>query len=54
MCIYRYIINAIKLIFDFPAHRKKYDEGCLAIKLIKNDNLLVTSGADGIIRIFQL
>ena len=43
-----------KLIFDFPAHRKKYDEGCLAIKLIKNDNLLVTSGADGIIRIFQL
>ena len=43
-----------KLIFDFPAHRKKYDEGCLAKKLIKNDNLLVTSGADEIIRIFQL
>ena len=43
-----------KLIFDIPAHRKKYDEGCLSLNLIKNENLIVTSGADGIIKIFKI
>ena len=43
-----------KLIFDIPAHRKKYDEGCLSLNLIKSENLMVTSGADGIIKIFKI
>ena len=43
-----------KLIFDIPAHRKKYDEGCLSINTIKSDNLMITSGADGIIKIFKI
>ena len=43
-----------KLIFGILAYQKKYDEGCLSIKLIKNNHLLFTSGADGIIRIFKL
>jgi striatin 1/3/4 len=43
-----------KLIFDIPAHRKKYDEGCLSINVIKNESLMITSGADGIIKIFKI
>ena len=43
-----------KLIFDIPAHRKKYDEGCLSLNLIKSENLMVTSGSDGIIKIFKI
>ena len=44
-----------KLIFDVPAHRKKFDEGCLSIKtlLYRGENYFVTSGADGTIKIFS-
>ena len=43
-----------KLIFDIPAHRKKYDEGCLSLNVLRNENLMITSGADGIIKIFKI
>jgi striatin 1/3/4 len=44
-----------KLIFDIPAHRKKYDEGCFAIKTfqLRGENYFVTCGADGCIKIFS-
>ena len=44
-----------KLIFDIPAHRKKYDEGCFALKTLqyRGENYFVTCGADGCIKIFS-
>ena len=44
-----------KLIFDIPAHRKKYDEGCFAIKTfqLRGENYFATCGADGCIKIFS-
>jgi len=44
-----------KLVFDIPAHRKKYDEGCFAIKTfqLRGENYFVTCGADGCIKIFS-
>jgi striatin 1/3/4 len=44
-----------KLIFDIPAHRKKYDEGCFSIKTLnyRGENYFVTCGADGRIKIFS-
>ena len=44
-----------KLIFDILAHRKKYDEGCFAIKTfqLRGENYFVTCGADGCIKIFS-
>ena len=44
-----------KLIFDIPAHRKKYDEGCYSIKALqyRGVNYFVTCGADGCIKIFS-
>ena len=44
-----------KLIFDIPAHRKKYDEGCFSLKTLqyRGDNYFVTCGADGCIKIFS-
>ena len=44
-----------KLIFDVPAHRKKFDEGCLSLKTLqyRGENYFVTSGADGTIKIFS-
>jgi WD40 repeat protein len=43
-----------KLLFDIPAHRKKYDEGCLSINTVPNEKLIITSGADGLIKVFKL
>ena len=44
-----------KLIFDIPAHRKKYDEGCFELKTLqyRGENYFVTCGADGCIKIFS-
>ena len=44
-----------KLIFDFPAHRKKYDEGCFGIKTMvyRGENYFVTCGADACVKIFS-
>ena len=44
-----------KLIFDIPAHRKKYDEGCFSLKTLqyRGENYFVTCGADGCIKIFS-
>jgi striatin 1/3/4 len=44
-----------KLIFDIPAHRKKYDEGCFTIKTLqyRGENYFITCGADGCIKIFS-
>ena len=44
-----------KLIFDIPVHRKKYDEGCFAIKTfqLRGENYFATCGADGCIKIFS-
>jgi WD40 repeat protein len=47
-------IRIFKLLFDIPAHRKKYDEGLLSIKTFPNEKLVITSGADGLIKAFQL
>jgi len=46
-------IRIFKLLFDIPAHRKKYDDGCLSILSVKENNLIITSGADGLIKIFK-
>ena len=44
-----------KLIFDIPAHRKKYDEGCFCLKTLnyRGENYFITCGADGRIKIFS-
>ena len=44
-----------KLIFDIPAHRKKYDEGCFSIKTLvyKGENYFATCGADACVKIFS-
>ena len=44
-----------KLIFDIPAHRKKFDEGCFCIKTLcyKGENYFVTCGADACVKIFS-
>ena len=44
-----------KLIFDIPAHRKKYDEGCFSLVTFKHrgENYFVSCGADGCIKIFS-
>ena len=44
-----------KLIFDIPAHRKKYDEGCFGIKTMvyRGENYFVTCGADACVKIFS-
>ena len=44
-----------KFIFDIPAHRKKYDEGCFAIKTLvyRGENYFVTCGADACVKIFS-
>ena len=44
-----------KLIFDIPAHRKKYDEGCFGIKTLvyRGENYFVTCGADACVKIFS-
>jgi striatin 1/3/4 len=47
-------LRMFKLLYDIPAHRKKYDEGLLSIKIIKESKLVLTSGADGIIKAFNL
>jgi len=44
-----------KLIFDIPAHRKKFDEGCFGIKTLvyRGENYFVTCGADACVKIFS-
>ena len=44
-----------KLIFDIPAHRQKYDEGCFELKTLqyRGENYFVTCGADACIKIFS-
>ena len=44
-----------KIIFDIPAHRKKFDEGCFAIKSLvyRGENYFVTCGADACVKIFS-
>jgi striatin 1/3/4 len=46
-------MRIFKLLFDIPAHRKKYDEGCLSIKCYPNQKLVITCGADSLIKAFQ-
>jgi len=46
-------IRKFKLLYEIPAHRKKNDEGCLAIIADTEKKHLVTSGADSLIKIFQ-
>ena len=46
-------MRIFKLLFDIPAHRKKYDEGCLSIKCYPNEKFVITCGADGLIKAFQ-
>ena len=46
-------IRIFKLLFDIPAHRKKFDEGLLSIKTFPNERLVLTCGADGLIKAFQ-
>ncbi len=46
-------LRIFKLIFDIPAHRKKFDEGCLSIKSYPNEKIVLTAGADGLVKGFQ-
>ena len=46
-------IRNYKLLYDVPAHRKKNDEGCLCIIPDSNYKVLLTSGADGLVKIFK-
>lgn len=42
-----------KLLYDIPAHRRKYDEGVLSINTYPNDKIIITTGADGLIKYFS-
>jgi WD40 repeat protein len=46
-------IRKYKLLFDVPAHRKKNDEGCLSIIPNSTYQVIITSGADGLVKIFK-
>ncbi len=46
-------IRIFKLLYDIPAHRKKYDEGLLSINTYQNEKLVITTGSDGLIKVFQ-
>ena len=46
-------LRKFKLLYDVPAHRKKNDEGCFSILSNSNYEVILTSGADGLIKIFK-
>ena len=46
-------LRKFKLIYDVPAHRKKNDEGCHSIISNSTYQVILTTGADGLIKIFK-
>ncbi len=40
-------------VFETPAHRKKYDEGVMALTHHSDIPMLLSAGADGIVKLFQ-
>jgi len=47
-------IRKFKLLYDIPAHRKKNDEGCLSISTNLHYQVIITTGADGLIKFFKI
>ena len=46
-------LRTFKLLHDMPSHRRKYDEGTLALAASSSLRLLATGGADSMVKVIN-